>query len=169
MWWLCVWGGGADQATGLHRLELYTASLRVRSRKYAFLPGTLDLEKGAGPACADASAAQAEEVSAYLEQLNERAGALSIYVINLDGRVVATSNWRRPDSFMGGMQFRPYFRDALSRWHRAPVWHRHHARRAWLLPGICAARRQPHRGWRSPRSAWTSWSNRGPPLRPRSS
>ena len=109
-------GAGADPGHGLHRLELYTASLQREISKYAFLPGTLDLEKrGAGPACADASAAQAEEVSAYLEQLNERAGTLSIYVINLDGRVVATSNWRRPDSFMGeDLQFRPYFRDALS-------------------------------------------------------
>ncbi len=53
---------------------------------------------------------------------------------------VATSNWRRPDSFMGeDLQFRPDFRDVTQQWHRAPCWHRHHARRAWLLPGICAA------------------------------
>lgn len=109
-------GQAQIQATGLHRLELYTASLQREISKYAFLPGTLDLEKEVLALLApDASAAQAEEVSAYLEQLNERAGTLSIYVINLDGRVVATSNWRRPDSFMGeDLQFRPYFRDALS-------------------------------------------------------
>lgn len=86
-------GQAQIQATGLHRLELYTASLQREISKYAFLPGTLDLEKEVLALLApDASAAQAEEVSAYLEQLNERAGTLSIYVINLDGRVVATSN-----------------------------------------------------------------------------
>lgn len=84
-------GQAQIQATGLHRLELYTASLQREISKYAFLPGTLDLEKEVLALLApDASAAQAEEVSAYLEQLNERAGTLSIYVINLDGRVVAT-------------------------------------------------------------------------------
>ena len=86
-------GQAQIQATGLHRLELYTASLQREISKYAFLPGTLDLEKEVLALLApDATAAQAEEVSAYLEQLNERAGTLSIYVINLHGRVVATSN-----------------------------------------------------------------------------
>ena len=34
-------GQAQIQATGLHRLELYTASLRREISKYAFLPGTL--------------------------------------------------------------------------------------------------------------------------------
>lgn len=38
-------GQAQIQATGLHRLELYTASLQREISKYAFLPGTLDLEK----------------------------------------------------------------------------------------------------------------------------
>ena len=33
------------QATGLHRLDLYTASLEREIGKYAFLPGTLGLER----------------------------------------------------------------------------------------------------------------------------
>lgn len=108
-------GQAQIQATGLHRLELYTASLQREISKYAFLPGTLELEKEVLTLLAPlAPAGQADEVNAYLEQLNERAGTLSIYVINLEGRVVATSNWRRPDSFMGeDLRFRPYFRDAL--------------------------------------------------------
>lgn len=87
-------GQAQIQATGLHRLELYTASLQREISKYAFLPGTLDLEKEVLALLApDASAAQAEEVSAYLEQLNERAGTLSIYVINLDGRAKPPTPW----------------------------------------------------------------------------
>ena len=39
-----AWGQAQIQATGLHRLELYTASLQREISKYAFLPGTLDLE-----------------------------------------------------------------------------------------------------------------------------
>ena len=38
--------GIADlQATGLHRLDLYSASLEREISKYAFLPGTLGLER----------------------------------------------------------------------------------------------------------------------------
>lgn len=38
-------GQAQIQATGLHRLELYTASLQREISKYAFLPGTLELQK----------------------------------------------------------------------------------------------------------------------------
>lgn len=109
-------GQAQIQATGLHRLELYTASLQREISKYAFLPGTLELEQEVQTLLsASAPGRGADSVNAYLEQLNERAGTLSIYVIDLQGQVVATSNWRRPDSFMGeDLRFRPYFRDALS-------------------------------------------------------
>ena len=112
-------GQAQIQATGVHRLELYTASLQREISKYAFLPGTLELQKDVlallSPSSDTSAPRRADTVNAYLEQLNERAGTLSIYVINLQGQVVATSNWRRPDSFMGeDLRFRPYFQDALS-------------------------------------------------------
>jgi two-component system C4-dicarboxylate transport sensor histidine kinase DctB len=112
------------QATGLHRLELYAASLQREISKYAFLPGTLELQRDVlALLSARATAVQSAPygaphtaaVNAYLEQLNDRAGTLAIYVINLQGQVVATSNWRRPDSFLGeDLRFRAYFQDALS-------------------------------------------------------
>ncbi|ATE59670.1 sensor histidine kinase [Thauera sinica] len=104
------------QATGLHRLDLYAASLEREIGKYAFLPGTLSLEQEvldllSGPRGAEA----AGRVSTYLERLNERAGTLAIYVMDTQGRVVAASNWRRPDSFVGeDLSFRPYFREAMA-------------------------------------------------------
>lgn len=108
--------GIADlQATGLHRLDLYATSLEREISKYAFLPGTLSLEPDVLNLLADPPAESATlRVNNYLEQLNERAGTLSIYVMNTQGRVLATSNWRRPDSYFGEeLSFRPYFREAL--------------------------------------------------------
>ena len=109
--------GLADlQATGLHRLDLYTASLEREIGKYAFLPGTLGLERDV----LDLLRRPEDEklgpsVNAYLEQLNDRAGTLSIYVIDTAGHVVASSNWRRADSFIGeDLSFRPYFREAMA-------------------------------------------------------
>ncbi|HEX6736471.1 MAG TPA: cache domain-containing protein, partial [Azonexus sp.] len=103
------------QATGLHRLELYTASLEREIGKYAFLPGTLGLERDVLALLGSQGDKRlATQVNAYLEQLNERAGTLSIYVIDTTGRVVAASNWRRADSFIGeDLAFRPYFREAM--------------------------------------------------------
>ncbi|MFM8444498.1 MAG: ATP-binding protein, partial [Methylococcus sp.] len=84
--------------------------------KYAFLPGTLGLERDVLDLLRQPDGAHlAPQVNAYLEQLNERAGTLSIYVIDAKGHVMATSNWRRADSFMGeDLSFRPYFRDAMA-------------------------------------------------------
>jgi two-component system C4-dicarboxylate transport sensor histidine kinase DctB len=86
--------GIADlQATGLHRLDLYATSLEREIGKYAFLPGTLSL----APEVIDllAGGGDGARVNAYLEKLNERAGTLSIYVMDTQGKVLATSNWRR--------------------------------------------------------------------------
>ncbi len=103
------------QATGLHRLDLYTASLEREIGKYAFLPGTLGLERDVLDLLKKpADGKRANPVNAYLEQLNDRAGTLSIYVIDATGHVVASSNWRRADSFVGeDLSFRPYFREAM--------------------------------------------------------
>ncbi|HXE41114.1 MAG TPA: ATP-binding protein [Azonexus sp.] len=104
------------QATGLHRLDLYTASLDREIGKYAFLPGTLGLERDVLELLEHGERSKlAPRVNAYLEQLNERAGTLAIYVIDAGGHVVAASNWRRADSFIGeDLAFRPYFREALN-------------------------------------------------------
>lgn len=109
--------GLADlQATGLHRLNLYTASLEREIGKYAFLPGTLALERDVVALLRHGSDARLmAQVNTYLEQLNERAGTLSIYVIDKTGHVVASSNWRSADSFIGeDLAFRPYFREAMA-------------------------------------------------------
>ena len=105
------------QAIGRHRLDLYAASLEREIAKYAFLPGTLNL---AGNVVALVSAPgtgtrRSAEVNAYLEQLNARAGTLSIYVMDRSGQVLAASNWNKPDSFVGeNLAFRPYFVEALA-------------------------------------------------------
>lgn len=109
--------GIADlQATGLHRLDLYTASLEREIGKYAFLPGTLELERDVIELLRHpADGKLASQVNAYLERLNDRAGTLSIYVIDAAGHVVAASNWRRADSFVSeDLSFRPYFREAIN-------------------------------------------------------
>lgn len=101
------------QATGRHRLDLYAASLEREIGKYAYFPATLGLERDVLDLLGG-EGKLAGKVNGYLEQLNERAGTLAIYVIDSQGKVLASSNWRRADSFVGeDLSFRPYFRDAM--------------------------------------------------------
>lgn len=102
------------QVTGRHRLDLYASSLEREIDKYAYFSTTLGLERDVLQLLASPQPTLAGQVNRYLEQLNERAGTLAIYVLDAQGRVVASSNWRRPDSYLGeDLSFRPYFRQAL--------------------------------------------------------
>lgn len=109
--------GIADlRATGMHRLELYGASLQREIGKYAFLPDVLALEGNVQRLLAEPGDEQlTNRVNAYLEQLNDRAGTLTAYLVDARGHVVASSNWRRTDSYMGeDLSFRPYYRTAMA-------------------------------------------------------
>lgn len=103
------------QATGRHRLDLYTTSLEREIDKYAYFPATLGLERDVIELLANpANVTLTERVDIYLERLNQRAGTLSIYVLDRQGTVLASSNWRQADSFIGeDLAYRPYFKDAL--------------------------------------------------------
>lgn len=105
------------KSTGLQRLDLYAVNLEREVGKFAFLPGMLNLEpdvvmllSGSEP-----DALAAGRVNVYLEQLNERAGTLAVYVMDASGHVRASSNWRRADSFVDeDLAFRPYFAQAMA-------------------------------------------------------
>lgn len=103
------------QVTGRHRLDLYSASLEREIGKYAYFPATLGLERNVLSLLANKGGSdQTGKINSYLEQLNERAGTLAIYVLDDSGKVLVSSNWRRSDSFVGeDLSFRPYFREAM--------------------------------------------------------
>jgi two-component system C4-dicarboxylate transport sensor histidine kinase DctB len=107
------------QQTGKHRLDLYTASLGREIEKYAYFPNTLGLEQNVLELLRHPhDKRRVGEVNRYLEQLNASASTLSIYVLDRQGRVLASSNWQRPDSFIGeDLSYRPYYQDAITEGH----------------------------------------------------
>lgn len=101
------------QRTGTQRLEVYATSLNRQIDKYAYFPATLGLERDVIDLVARGKPLT-DTVNRYLEQLNHRAGTLSIYLLDRQGHVVAASNWNRSDSFIGeDLSYRSYFTDGM--------------------------------------------------------
>jgi two-component system C4-dicarboxylate transport sensor histidine kinase DctB len=97
-----------------HRLDLYANSLEREIDKYAHLPYVASLDRTVTELLAAADDARLrQQTNVYLEQLNERAGTLAIYILSPTGKVIASSNWNLPDSFVDrNLSYRPYFQNA---------------------------------------------------------
>lgn len=103
----------ALQQTGGERLDIAAASLDLEIEKYAYFPATLALQRDVSEMLAGRDSLAAE-VNTYLEKLNRLAGTLVIYVLDRDGKVVASSNWNQPDSFIGeDLSYRAYYDEAV--------------------------------------------------------
>ncbi|WP_373379416.1 ATP-binding protein [Cupriavidus nantongensis] len=100
---------------GQVQLRLYTQALESELAHYDYVPGLLSLdERIAALLLRPDDAARTARANEYLSALNTRAGTRVIYVLDAHGKVLATSNWQRPDSYLGeDLSFRPYFRSAM--------------------------------------------------------
>lgn len=114
-WWADQLTTERLRAAGAQRLEVYATSLENLLDKYDLVPRMLELDKDVlqlleQPGDEDVR----QRVNEYLEGLNRKAGSSNIFVVNLQGRTQAASNWRLKDSFIGDdVNFRPYIRNAL--------------------------------------------------------
>jgi len=97
-------------------LDLYVANLLGTLRRYEVLPQIL----GDLPALDDVlrqpqQTEAVERANRLLQEIRERTGADTLYLMNAEGRTLAASNWDRKDSFIGrNFSFRPYFTEAMA-------------------------------------------------------
>ncbi|CAG2140146.1 C4-dicarboxylate transport sensor protein DctB [Cupriavidus yeoncheonensis] len=100
---------------GQVQLRLYAQALESELAHYDYVPGLLTLDERIGTLLRQPNdSAAAARASDYLSALNTRAGTRVVYVLDARGKVLATSNWQRPDSYLGeDLSFRPYFRAAM--------------------------------------------------------
>jgi two-component system sensor histidine kinase AauS len=99
---------------GERQLELNARAVESEITKYTYLPSLLELEGNVSRLLLAPTAYRRHHVNVYLQGLNERSGSLAIYVLDPDGRVVATSNWEEADSYLGeDLSFRAYYQDAI--------------------------------------------------------
>ena len=103
---------------GAHRLDLYAASLKSELGRFEQMPAIVARQDSVRALLAAGSAAppsMLHDVDTYLEAVSKDAGSLAVDVIDLQGNVIAASNWNQPVSFVGtNVSYRPYFKDALA-------------------------------------------------------
>lgn len=104
------------QVSANQRLDLYATSLESEIARYAHLPSILGLSQTIDGLLHDPANPRLQmAANQYLERLADRTGARAIYLQDRRGKVVATSNWQRPDSYLGeDDSFRPYFQEAIT-------------------------------------------------------
>ncbi|PYC19710.1 sensor histidine kinase [Aquipseudomonas alcaligenes] len=99
---------------GERQLELNARAVESEINKYTYLPSLLELESSVSRVLLTPGRYRRQRLNDHLEGLNRRAGSLAVYVLDLDGRVVATSNWNQPDSYLGeDLSFRDYYKQAV--------------------------------------------------------
>jgi two-component system, NtrC family, C4-dicarboxylate transport sensor histidine kinase DctB len=98
-----------------HRLELYESALTGTLTRYDYLPRLISLNPNMALLLRNPDNRElAGMLNDYLADVNASARASAIYLIDLQGKTIAASNWNQPDSFVGqNYSYRPYFIDAL--------------------------------------------------------
>ena len=97
------------------RAELYAASIGGALNKYEFLPLAVAQSDAVAQLLEQPSADKVTQINAYLVDMNRRAGAFAVYVLDDKGTTLASSNWQDRSSYVGvNYGFRPYFKDAFA-------------------------------------------------------
>ena len=98
---------------GAERLTLYASTVDGALDRYRYLPFVLALNPAVRALVSGNT--DASRVNVYLETVNAQAGAAALFVMNIRGDTLASSNWSEPLSFVGqNYAFRPYFRRAMA-------------------------------------------------------
>lgn len=97
------------------RLGVYGETLNETLTRFRHLPFTLSKNPEVLALLQDANNAPLTNVvNLYLETLNEYAGSTNLYIMDSDGKTLASSNWNSPGSFVGNSySWRPYFINAM--------------------------------------------------------
>ncbi len=106
-------GNAGQQAD--RRLALFDRTLEAMIERFHYLPSSIALAAETSAVLASPNDPQAgESANAFLSRLNDTAGAGELFIMDLNGQVVAASNWWAYDSFVGeNLAYRPYFEEAL--------------------------------------------------------
>ncbi len=110
-------GMGLLVADSTHRLDLFASSAVLMINRWDRIAATIELNRDVVALLRDPDpSAKAEAANLYLHRLNAHLGSEAIFVANVRGLVVGSSNLTRSDDSRLGtdVSYRPYYQDALS-------------------------------------------------------
>ena len=94
------------------RLTLYSGTLHSALNKYSYLPHILATH----PDIQDLAlrGENTNAVNEYLENINATSGSMELFILDTNGKCIASSNWNTPETFVGhDYRYRPYYQNAL--------------------------------------------------------
>lgn len=100
----------------LHRADIYENTLTSELARYNHLPSLMNLNPEVVRLLQDpTNATLAARVNRYLAAVNRDAHSNTLYILDLQGKTLASSNADQPYSFVGmSFAYRPYFQNALA-------------------------------------------------------
>ena len=102
----------SEAAQTPERAQFFASSIDDALTRLEHLPYVLSIDESTLDALVTGNTA---ELNPILDDIATRAGAEFVYVMDLNGKTVASSNYRDTDSLVGNYYtFRPYFRDAVA-------------------------------------------------------
>ncbi|MBV2182429.1 ATP-binding protein [Castellaniella denitrificans] len=94
--------------------QLSLTALNHTLDKFHAIPSILAQDTALAAVLESPAPSALDDLSRRLETLGRELGLSVLYVLDASGRTVSSSNWRKPDSFVGhDYRFRPYFTDAM--------------------------------------------------------
>jgi two-component system, NtrC family, C4-dicarboxylate transport sensor histidine kinase DctB len=111
------WVGGRGVATAEERLTLYETTLESAVERFRYLPQVIALTEPIRDVLVNPDdTIRADEANRHLASVAQAAGADVLFVMNVNGLTLASSNAGEPTSFVGqNYAFRPYFKEAMAR------------------------------------------------------
>lgn len=101
-----------------HELNVRAAAIDGVVTRHAAIPAAIQLHHGVLDllrAPASQQTVLVQEVNLFLQQLNDHLGGPAIFVLDAQGRVVASSDWIFSDNLLGtDLSYMPFFRSAIS-------------------------------------------------------
>lgn len=96
--------------------ELLASALEREHERFRLATLVLAQDADARAVLAGENGRRLADFNRKLEALSQDMGAAAIYLLDTKGLTLASSNWQRPETFVGqNYGFRPYFREALSK------------------------------------------------------
>lgn len=97
------------------RLEMYKSTLNSTIEQYYILPYMLSIDKVIIQSITDSNDIQKHSLNKKIEYLNHHLKTAAIFILDVHGKAIASSNWQETGSYVGhNYSYRPYYKQAMA-------------------------------------------------------